>query len=607
MVVKRTFLVLILMSLALILSAQSIKVMSSVNKNTITLGDQLQLILKINSDAVLRISEPSPPQVEGLSFRNMLSSSSSSTSFVNGKLSTEHSRTYTYVYTPVRTGKFTIPGFSLQIGSTNYSTRPIAIEVVDSPRGSIPQYGTDPTPWFEEFDPYFRGAGTSLILCQPSSQTVYRGEPAVVSYFLYTNQSVRSFNLESEKDFEGYGKAIYEQPTVLDFEDTTFNGERFRRSLLKRVVLFPQVTGRLQVPTMTGTMRLFDYGYLNRSVVSNDAYIEVQPLPSGSPEGFTGAVGRFELSDSYLGDQINLGEAITYTLKISGRGNFSQFTSPAYPKTAKFQVSEATTQDRLGTPIEGTRLIYFTIVPQETGEFELKGLVFSWFDTATGTYQSFTSTPQVVKVKPANVLSYFSNILQGDKPKTLNPLLARTVYPRHLFPAARLWYWLVVAVLLLSLPVSAIVAYERRLRQKDPATYAQKHASRILEKYLKAATEAAKELSPEFYVQAEKGLQDYLEKKFRISKHLSTAELLDQLRQQKLPQDLLNKLTEFLTACQKARYMPGGIETTVLADDLALLKRLVAGFGRLRTVGSFTRYNEHPNRPPVQTPQAPER
>lgn len=610
MVVRQLRLMILILPLLMgVLSAQSVKVLSSVNKNVISLAEQLQLTLRISGDKLDRITAPTAPSVSGLIYRNVLSSSSSSTSIINGRVSSEHAQTFTYIYNPGKVGKFVLPGFNLRIGNRDYSTRPITVEVVKSPSSTTPQNNPDPfvNPFAYDYSGSYRGSGDSRVVAIPQSQSVYKGEPAIVSYYLYTNQWVGSYNLESEKDYEGYGKSVYEQPTSLNYEDINQGGERYKRALLKRIALYPQSTGRLQVPTLTGTLRLLDYGYLNKSVQSSAAYLDVKPLPAGAPASFTGAVGTFSVSQSLSSTQTNLGAAITCTVKITGKGNFSQFTAPAYPKQAKFQVSSPMVQDQLSTGIAGSRTIYYTILPQETGQFTLAPFQFSWFDTASQSWQSYRGTPQKLKVTPANVLSYFSGILQADKPKSLNPLLVRATYPRFRLYTAQLWYWLIAALLLASLIFSAILAYERKLRLQDPLTFAQKTASRILDRYLKRAAEAAGNMSPEFYPLAEKGLLDYLSQNYHISRGLHTAELLSELERRAVPGNLLQQLEEFLALCQKARFMPGGAEATTLADSLGSLKALVQGFSRLKGSSGASRYLQHFIRSKVSPVIGPER
>ena len=55
------------------------------------------------------------------------------------------------------------------------------------------------------------------------------------------------------------------------------------------MVLTPNI-GRLQVPTLIGTMRLLDYSFLNRDVQSSPAYLNVKALPA-EPQGLHRSCG----------------------------------------------------------------------------------------------------------------------------------------------------------------------------------------------------------------------------------------------------------------------------------------------------------------------------
>ncbi len=586
MVVTRPKLWLLLaLPLLAVLPAQAVKVVGYVQQKEITLSEQLQVVLEINSDERLNIESPRAPKIEGFSYRNMRNSSSSETALINGNLSRSYTLTYSYYYNPQRTGKFSIPGFRLRIGNRDYSTQTLSVEVVDSPSNQSQQFNTNPyiDPYGSSFFGRNRTAGESLILAAPQSQSGYVGEPAVISYYLYTNQMVESFSTETEKDYEGYGKSSFEQPPNLKYEQVTYKGERYQRALIKKLVLYPQVAGRLQVPTLTGIVQFSGvYSFLNKNISSQPLWLEVNALPGGKPAGYTGAVGNFTLSQTYSDDKVTQGEALVCTIKISGTGNFSQFTAPPFPPLAKFQISEPSLQDKLANPVEGTRFIYFTILPSETGSFQIPGFNFSWFDTSAGKYRTFTGPSLELTVKGSNVLSYFSGLLQSGKPKTLNPLLERKSYPAFRNFSARIWFWLVLAACLLALAGAGFMAYERRLNRLDPNHYAQKTANRILNKYLHQATEAAQSMSADFYPLAESGLLSFLAKKYFVSKGLTTPELVSALAEKQLPVPLLKQIEEFLTHCQKARYMPGGDAAESLRDALNMLRSLVQAFSRIR-------------------------
>ncbi len=76
----------------LVLSALKIDV--TVNKNTISMNEQLELTLKIANDNRLKVEEPTPPSVPLFSFRNLTSSSSSSVVLEGTRLISEFSRPF---------------------------------------------------------------------------------------------------------------------------------------------------------------------------------------------------------------------------------------------------------------------------------------------------------------------------------------------------------------------------------------------------------------------------------------------------------------------------------------------------------------------------------
>src|SRR5574344_867851 len=100
-------------------------------------------------------------------------------------------------------------------------------------------------------------------------------------------------------------------------------------ALFKKLTLLPRQEGSLKIPRLKGSARIYEFGYSNLEMVSEDRSFEVISLPSqGVPKSFTGAVGSFTVSSEVKEKEIALGEAITLTLRIAGRGNFNQFGNP---------------------------------------------------------------------------------------------------------------------------------------------------------------------------------------------------------------------------------------------------------------------------------------
>ncbi|PKN72763.1 MAG: hypothetical protein CVU50_06285 [Candidatus Cloacimonetes bacterium HGW-Cloacimonetes-3] len=572
-----------------------VKVDVSVNKYVVSINDQLTLTLRISDSSRLNISEPPAPAVNLFSFRNMTSSSSSSVSIQGGKMVSVYSHNYSYIYFPQKEGQTSIPSFTVRVNNQDYKTRPIDISIIASttnstqPRQSSPAFpGRDPFGFTipNDWNGDSSTSGNTMLIALPENQYVYQGFPAVVSYYLYTDEMVRSFNLEDEKDYEGYGKSTFEQPTMLNYEEVRYQGRNYKRALIKRLAIIPNKDGNLQAPQMQGIARLYNFGYLNKDLKSSGGAIVVRPLPrEKQPAGFSGAVGNFKVSHSVSKTELALGEALTFTLKIQGRGNYNRFSAPVFIAGKGFQASSAVVMDNLNAGIDGTRTYYYTLIPQTKGELRLPELPFAWFDHDQGEFRSFVMPEQVIQVKAANVLSYLNRIWEPQSPRTMHPRLKRDKYPVYKAYPSQAWYWVPVLLIVIFCLLISVLSYNVKLKRKSPELYAQRQAGRILQRYMKHATVAAENLSTEFYPLAEKALFDYLATKYKLANHLSTEEKISNLREKSIPLELIAEMQSFLQSCQQARFMPEADRAINLREDLELLQRIIAGFSRIKNNG----------------------
>ena len=62
----------------------------------------------------------------------------------------------------------------------------------------------------------------------------------------------------------------------------------------------------------------------NYNIASETLELEIQSLPTGEPPSFTGAVGEFGFESTIVPEIVQVGEPITWTLKLSGTGNWPQ-------------------------------------------------------------------------------------------------------------------------------------------------------------------------------------------------------------------------------------------------------------------------------------------
>ncbi|MBI5690845.1 MAG: BatD family protein [Verrucomicrobia bacterium] len=130
------------------------------------------------------------------------------------------------------------------------------------------------------------------------------------------------------------------------------------------------------------------------SITSDQPVLEVRPLPAGAPAAFSGAVGQFKLTSRVVPDKAAVGEPVTWTLELSGSGNWPDLAGlPPRTVSSDFQVVQPKAKR---TPAEGrlfdaTLVEDVVLVPSKAGNYTLNPVTFVFFDPKSGSYQSITT------------------------------------------------------------------------------------------------------------------------------------------------------------------------------------------------------------------------
>jgi hypothetical protein len=133
---------------------------------------------------------------------------------------------------------------------------------------------------------------------------------------------------------------------------------------------------------------------------SETTTIEVKPLPPKAPPTFAGAVGNFSLTTEVKPKTAQVGDPLTVTANVTGRGNFERVNAPslesergwhAYPPSAKFKAD-----DDIG--ISGTKSFELVLTPNEPKK-AVPPLVFTYFDPLKETYVTLKSDQLAVVVE----------------------------------------------------------------------------------------------------------------------------------------------------------------------------------------------------------------
>lgn len=556
------------MVLCMVLNAQdddSVTFEMNLSKDVLGINERLRVDFTMNRDGDNFV----PPDFEG--FRVLMGPSQSiSSSWVNGVRS--FSKTYSYTLAPTARGKFTIKQSSIVIKGETYKSLPKEVEVtaaVDRPDGE------------KTVDDV---ADESLHLVAEISKTSpYLNEAVTVVYKLYASPTIDVTNfraLDNPKYNNFWSQDI--PVTKYDIQNTTYNGKSYRSVILKRVVLYPQKTGELEIEPLsldvslqipTNKRDFFGgriFAQTNKTVSAGNRTINVKPLPTeGKPADFSGAVGDFQFSVTTSKTHLNASESLQAKVAINGKGNLKLFEIPGLNLPSSLEVYEPEFNESVRTTLsgmEGNVSNSYTIVPTFRGKYPIPSIAFSFFNPKTEKYQTLNSGEILINVLegPTSGSSDNTVAISNNKQKVVatgNQFVFNKLQPNlkaiggnFFFGSTSFFLWWLLPILLI--PIAILFGKKREAIASDVEGNKIKRANKLARKYLSAAKKAlgSKE---SFYVALEKALHNYLKAKLKIeTSEFSKDKIATLLSEKNVDQTTQEGFVGLLKNCEMARYSP---------------------------------------------------
>jgi hypothetical protein len=162
------------------------------------------------------------------------------------------------------------------------------------------------------------------------------------------------------------------------------------------------------------------------TIKSEPVTLDVKPLPPNAPANFSGAVGNFAMTAEASPKSLQVGDPITVTATISGRGNFDRMNAPAledergwhkYPPSSKFKQD-----DDIG--ISGGKNFEIVLSPNEK-KSAIPPLAFTYFDPIKENYVTARSAPVPIQVQgggaPAPTVAAAPSVAATPPPAETKP------------------------------------------------------------------------------------------------------------------------------------------------------------------------------------------
>lgn len=526
--------------------------------------------------------EANPPKAPELSGCTLLygpsTSTMQSTQIINGKMSSTYSIDYSFTYRADKAGDVEVPAVSVSSGGKTLSSRPTHFRVLpaDNPQSNAQQ--GQPGAQTSAAPSGNVSSDDLLVRVSFSKSSVFEQEPVVATIKVYTKYDISSFLPTTQPAFEGF--LMEELPVNLETTIEHYNGQNYHTAVLKRLLLYPQRSGKLSVNSGSYNVTIVQYEAVNMgffrtqrpverqiTTSSNAATIQVNALPEPKPANFSGAVGSFTVETSLDPEILRTNEAAVYSYIVKGRGNIKYLNEPAvqFPSGVDTYSPKTDINANIiggGTNMSGVYRTDFTFVPQEVGTFRIEGLPFVYFNPESRKYETVDVPDTELKVLKGN--SVAAAVQQTDISNRIDDILhIRTITPgkqshEFIYHFQTGLYWLAYVIIVLIL-ILLVIIYRRHIRlEADVAGRKLAKANRVANKRLKEARDfMTKHENDKFYASLARTLWGYLSDKLSMSaSQLTRDNISAKLEEYGLDKEKTDCILKVLDECEMARFTP---------------------------------------------------
>ena len=398
--------------------ADSLNVTAVLTSSETVLGEPVQLQIRVTG--ARGADAPDEIVADGLEIHR----TGTSQHFEMNNFNVTSSVVYDYTVMPLKAGTFTIPPQRIRVGGNSLSTPALRLNVADSPGSSSasrPRQGAQP------------GSAGKLVFAEliVPKKTAYVGE--IVPAQIRLGFDPRAYpRLTDGPEITGQGFTAQKLQQSGENEETV-DGRLYHVVTFKTAIAAARagkfeigpVKAKAQVvvsrsrrsPRTRSPFDLFNmddpfsdpffanplsqFGERREiEIKSEPVTLEVEPLPTGAPPGFSGAIGNFTMATDAKPKSVQVGDPITVTSAITGRGNFDRVGAPViedeggwhkYPPSSKFAKD-----DEVG--ISGTKTFETVLSPNEKKQ-SLPVMAFAYFDPVKEQYVTLRSDPIAISVQ----------------------------------------------------------------------------------------------------------------------------------------------------------------------------------------------------------------
>ncbi len=434
-------------------------------------------------------------------------------------------------------------------------------------------------------EPRMRQAGSAIsgndlfIKVTANKKRVHEQEPVLLTYKVYTQADLTQLDGKMP-DLKVFHSQEVPQPQLIVLHNEVINGRPYRCVTWSHYVMYPQMTGNLEIPSITfkgivvqqnrnvDPIEAFfnggsGYVEVHKSIKAPGITIQVDPLPA-RPANFSGGVGRFNISATLDKNDVKAGDPINIRVVVGGIGNLKLLKQPVLNLPKDFDQYDAKITDKTKLTqngVEGNMVYDFLAVPRNQGKYTIPSVEFTYYDTKTNAYRTIKTQPFTLTVEQGDGTDGSSSANYSNADKDIHALKlgkSKLCDIDDMFYGS-FGYWTSLMVPLIAF-IGLLIAFRRRaIENADIVKMRSNKANKIATKRLKKArTLMLARKQGEFYDEVLRALWGYVSYKLNMPvEQLSRENIQDKLLAHSVDADTIEKFTQALDECEFERYAPG--------------------------------------------------
>lgn len=543
----RKIILLIVLTLFSFVNAQEVR--ATVSANNIRLSD----VFTFKVEAINANKNPEVDLAPLLNDFSIVSGPAQQTNmqWINGKKTSSRSLSWSLV--AKREGKLTIPQLTVKLGNNIVQTQSIVMTIAET-------------------DKNYQSNELFLSIEVDKTQA-YVGEQITVTYKLFTRVNMSIQNVDFPKHSGFWTEEIF-VPQQVDFKDVVLEGVSYKVATLYRIALFPTKSGKLELTPMTMNCSVvvksrsrnffndpFFGSFGNQTVPkvlrTKRTVINVREFPGEIPEGFTGAVGDFNIYSSIVPNNVKTNNAATFKIEFKGTGNINVFSLPEiqFPQNIEiFPPTVKTEKEPFRDQITGTITKEYILIPRKTGRYMIPEIVIPYFNPKVGAWRSTATEPIEISVEPDdNIVNAVGGYTKEEVEllgEDIRFIRANEIKWKRSHNPYLIFGIYLLSIILIILPSLIFKIYESRLSSKD---------LRRSKSALRTAFKKLRKSDGDQFTNTANAVYGYLKDKLQL-----TSDKLDPLKVnsiliEKIPdKTIIDDLMDLLKTCDAGRFAPGG-------------------------------------------------